>query len=145
MTPRLVRLGRCYRCVYTWRMRKRRPATCPRCKSRLYDVPVVPPLRLGGGLGIRDVLGPHRARILEIAKEEGVEALWVFGSVRRNEATKRSDVDLLVHWGRSASLFDVGRLRARLEGEIGRRVDLVERGAVHWAMAHRIESEAVPL
>jgi uncharacterized protein len=145
MTRRSVRIGRCYRCVYSWRMRRRRPSMCPRCKSTLYNVPVIAPVRIGKGLGVEEIIGPHRTRILRIAREEGVEAMWVFGSVRRREATERSDVDLLVRWGRFASLFEVGRFRTRLEQELGRKVDLVDRGAVHWAMAHQVEAEAVPL
>ena len=93
MTKRLKRMGRCFRCLHTWRLRSRRPSLCPRCKSRFYDVPRIHPLRIGNQQGVAEILTPHRGRILEIMGEEGAEALWVFGSVRRSEATSRSDVD----------------------------------------------------
>lgn len=77
--------------------------------------------------------------------EEGAEALWVFGSVRRSEATSRSDVDLLVRWRKPVSLLVKAGLHSRLEDEIGRRIDLVEWDGIHWALAPQIRSEAVPL
>lgn len=111
----------------------------------MYDVPTVRPIRFGTGLGIEEVVGPHRARVLALARNAGVEAMWVFGSVRRGEATPTSDVDLLVRWRRPVSLLDVADLRWRLEKELGRRVDIVERGGLHWAMTYQIEAEAVAL
>jgi len=42
MTKRLVRMGHCYRCNHTWRMRRRVPSLCPRCKSGLYATPRLP-------------------------------------------------------------------------------------------------------
>lgn len=46
MTKRKVRYGHCYRCIYTWRMRRRSPSLCPRCKSRLWRIPRVEPRAL---------------------------------------------------------------------------------------------------
>lgn len=45
MTKRIVRLAHCYRCVYTWRMRRRSPTMCPRCKSRLWALPKFRPVQ----------------------------------------------------------------------------------------------------
>lgn len=128
-----------------WRMRKRNPSFCPRCKSRLYAVPRILPFTLGSGPGIEQIIDPHRAAIHRIAREEGVQALWVFGSVRRKDATKRSDVDLLVRWERPVSLLQKAGLIHKLEAELGRGVDLVEWDGVHWALAPQIHSEAVPV
>jgi predicted nucleotidyltransferase len=118
---------------------------CPRCKSRLYDVPSVQPLALGSGKGIEDIIEPHRVKILEICREAGVDGLWVFGSVRRREARDTSDVDLLVTWTRPVSLLEFSGLIDRLSSEIGQRVELVDRDALHWAMAPQVLSEAVPV
>ncbi|MGI0132109.1 MAG: nucleotidyltransferase domain-containing protein [Thermoplasmata archaeon] len=145
MTKRLVRLGHCYRCVYTWRMRRRRPSMCPRCKSRLWDVPVARPVRLGTGLGIDEVLGPHRAAVLRIARRYGVSKVEVFGSVRRREATEKSDVDLMLTWRRPHSLLDRAGLGNDLEALLGRPVDLVYRGGLHWSVKPQVEAEVVPL
>jgi predicted nucleotidyltransferase len=145
MTRRRRRIGRCYRCLHTWVMRRRRPSICPRCKSRFYDVPVVRPLKPGRGLGIPEVVSPHRDRVLGIMREGGAEALWVFGSVRRAEANRRSDIDLLVRWRKPVSLLEKASFLVKLEQEFGRKVDLVDWSAVHWALAPQIHSEAVPL
>jgi predicted nucleotidyltransferase len=126
-------------------MRRRLSARCPRCKSRLYGVPAIRPVTLGHGEGIEQIIEPHRVRLLEISREAGVEGLWVFGSVRRKEARQLSDVDLLVTWKRPVSLLEFAGLVNRLSSELGRRVELVDRESLHWAMAPQILTEAVPV
>ena len=145
MTRRKVRIGRCYRCVYEWRMRDRNPRVCPRCKSRLWRAPKIRPVVLGKGLGIEEVLGPHRSEILRLARRYGVSSVRVFGSVRRREATTKSDVDLLVGWKKRHSLLDRAGLRSDIEGILGRRVDLVNEGGIAWPISPQIEAEAIPL
>lgn len=145
MTKRKVRVGRCYRCIYEWRMRDRNPRVCPRCKSRLWRVPKIRPVVLGNALGIDEVLGPYRHEILRAGRKWGAARLWVFGSVCRKEATNDSDVDILVSWRKRHSLLDRTGLRLEIEDIIGRRVDLVNYGALAWPMAAQVEFEKVPL
>ncbi len=118
---------------------------CPRCKSRLWRVPKIAPVRLGRGLGVDEVLGAYRVGIRRLTRRYGVKKLRVFGSVRRGEATQQSDVDLLVTWNRSHTLLDRAALAVELSRLIGRRVDLVNEGSLHWAIAPQVESEAIPL
>jgi uncharacterized protein len=118
---------------------------CPRCKSRFYGVPALRPVTLGDGEGIEQIIDPHRVKLLEIGREAGVEGLWVFGSVRRKEARRSSDVDLLVTWKRPVSLLEFAGLVDRLSSELGRTVELVDRDSLHWAMAPQILTEAVPI
>jgi uncharacterized protein len=140
------RIAHCYRCIYTWRIRARvRPAICPRCKSRLYANPKIRPVIVGHGLGIEDVIHPHREAVLRAAQRHGVQRLWVFGSVRRQEANARSDVDLMVRWNGPHSLLDRVRLASELSTILGRNVDLVNEGGLHWAVEPQVESERVPL
>ncbi len=145
MTRRVVRWGHCHRCVYAWRMRVRFPRICPRCKSRLWNVPRIEPIHLGTGLGIDEVLGPYREAILRLAHRYGAKRVRVFGSVRRREATERSDVDLLVEWKPRASLLDVAGFQIGVRALLHRRVDVVSPGRLHWAMAPQVLAEAVPL
>lgn len=63
-------------------------------------------------------------------KEYGVQRSYVFGSVARGEATRRSDLDLLVYMPPSASLLTLISLQQKLEGSLGRRVDVVTPGAI---------------
>jgi uncharacterized protein len=146
MSGRKGRVAHCYRCVYTWRTRRESgPRMCPRCKSRRFDQPKLRPVRLGHGLGIPEVIAPHRQAIRRAGRRYGVRRIWVFGSVRRREATRRSDVDLLVEWQRPVSLLDVAGLRAELCQALGRGVDLVNRHGLHWAIEPQVEAEKIPL
>ncbi len=142
-----VRIPRlhCYRCVYTWTPVKAPVRMCPRCKSLLWDVPKIRPVKLGNGLGIEEILAPHQGEIRRLARRYGAELIMVFGSVRRREATEESDVDLMVRWKKSVSLLDRAGLRLDLEKALGRPVDLVNEGGLHWAIAPQVEAEAVPL
>jgi uncharacterized protein len=106
---------------------------------------MIRPVTLGHGEGIEQIIEPHRVKLLEIGREAGVEGLWVFGSVRRKEARRSSDVDLLVTWKRPVSLLELAGLVDRLSSELGRRVELVDRDSLHWAMAPQILTEAVPV
>ncbi len=145
MTKRLVRTAHCYRCIYSWRMRRRLPLMCPRCKSRLWAVPKIRPVKLGNGLGVQEILAPHRAEILRLARKYGAKRIRVFGSVRRREADGKSDVDLLVDWGRDVDLLDTAAFRRSVRESVGRPVDTVEERFLHWAVRPQVLAEAVPL
>ncbi|RXZ68306.1 helix-turn-helix domain-containing protein [Agromyces albus] len=94
---------------------------------------------------------PHLARVrdardslIEAAARRGLSNLRVFGSVARGDADDRSDVDLLVHPGPEASLFDLAGFMIDAEAMLGTSVDVVsDRG--HSPVLERIISEAVPL
>jgi predicted nucleotidyltransferase len=137
----------CYRCIYEWTPVRSPVRICPRCKSKLWDMPKIRPVKLGSGLGIDEVLGPHLAEIRNLERKHGVRRLRVFGSVRRREATPKSDVDLLVQWKRPnrISLLDKAELLIDLEAVLHRKVDLVSEGALDWAIRPQVEAEAVPL
>ena len=143
-TVRLPELH-CYRCIYTWHPVRSPVRMCPRCKSRLWEVPKIRPVRLGDGLGIEEVLGPHRRQILRVAHRLGARRIRVFGSVRRREADAQSDVDLLVEWTRGSSPLAGTRLALALHSLLGRRVDVVEPGRLPWSIRPFAEAEAVPL
>lgn len=145
MTKRMARMAQCLRCAHSWRMRRRYPHMCPRCKSRLWRVPKLRPIKLGEGLGIEELVAPFRSEVLRAGRAHGAVGFRVFGSVRRREATTSSDVDLLVRLRKSASWLDFSSLHAELESLLGRGVDLIEEGQLPAALRSRIEAEAVPL
>ncbi len=140
------RTGRCYRCLHVWRIRRAgRPAVCPRCSSRLWSQPKLRAIRLGNGLGIEDLLLPHRREILRLAARYGAGSVRVFGSVRRREARPDSDVDLLVVWKRNHRPMAFLDFPLELERLLDRAVDVVTEDSLHWSVRPRVESEAVPL
>jgi len=77
-------------------------------------------------------------------RKMGVISLAVFGSVARNEATQRSDIDLLVDLDRDVGLFHLFEIQHRLEEIIGvPKVDLLQKDAIHPALREQILSEAI--
>lgn len=66
---------------------------------------------------------------------EGVEHLYLFGSVARNEATDQSDIDIAFdvqpEFELKFSLIDQSRLQRELSSALNRKVDFVERAYLH--------------
>lgn len=135
----------CHRCIYTWTPRRTPVRMCPRCKSKLWDVPEIRPVHLGAGLGIPEVLGPNRDKVLALISKYGAKRVRVFGSVRRGEASDRSDVDLLVDGLPKASLLQHAHLETELRRILRRSVDVVEEDALPWSIRAQVLDEAVLL
>jgi hypothetical protein len=86
------------------------------------------------------ILARHRA---ELEREFEVASLALFGSVARDEAGPDSDVDVLVEFRETPGLSEYMRLKWWLEERLGRRVDLVMKGALKdWARPV-VEAEAI--
>mgnify|MGYP000402404070 CR=1 FL=1 len=73
-----------------------------------------------------DNLRARRAEILHLAAKYGASNVRVFGSVARGDATTSSDIDLLVDFKASASLYEVSGLRQALSELLHQEVDVVE-------------------
>ncbi|MFH0739773.1 MAG: nucleotidyltransferase family protein [bacterium] len=86
-----------------------------------------------------------KKQILPILKRQNVIKAAVFGSVARNEATKKSDIDLLVKLPKKASLLDFIGLKLDLEEKLSRKVDLVEYEALHPLLKERILAEQISI
>jgi predicted nucleotidyltransferase len=71
-----------------------------------------------------DVLALLREQYPQLAREFKLSALDLFGSFARDEQTAASDVDLLVSFAEPIG-FGFMHLADRLEGLLGRKVDLV--------------------
>ena len=134
----------CYRCGYVWVPRRVRVRICARCKSPYYWFTKIPVPGYGGGLGIAEVIGGRRQKVLRAARRFGATNVRVFGSVARRQATPWSDLDLLVDPGRSDRYRPVD-LAVFLTKLLGRRVDLVTESSLHWLVQPRVIAEAVPL
>lgn len=89
-------------------------------------------------------LRARRGSIIEAAARRGLSDVRVFGSVARGTATDASDVDVLVHPGPRASLFDLAGFRTDVREIVGVEVDVVSDRGVGPAMSG-ILAEAVPL
>src|SRR5512139_3153979 len=79
----------------------------------------------------------------ELARQFGVKALLLFGSVARAEATTASDVDLLVEFSRPIGYFGLFALQDYLEELLGCPVDLGTPNSLKPAIRENIMGEAI--
>ena len=77
----------------------------------------------------------------------GIGALFLFGSTARDEARDASDVDIFFDLDRPQgfTLFNLVEIQERMEGILGRRVDLMTRQGIHPRRRPRIEAAAVQI
>ena len=90
-------------------------------------------------------LREKKEALIALADRHKAENVRVFGSVARGEANEDSDVDLLVHFRKGASLFDLIHLIDDTSVLTDAKVDIVSDGGLSPYLAKRILSEAIPL
>jgi predicted nucleotidyltransferase len=79
----------------------------------------------------------------EIQKRFSVEMLSIFGSVARNEAKGKSDVDILVVFNKKATFDLFMDLKFYLEELLGTKVDLVTDKALRPQIRRAIQQELI--
>ncbi len=87
--------------------------------------PTLAPVALAERERVLRILRAHEAELRAL----GVARLWLFGSLARGDAARRSDVDVLVSVppARRFSLLDLAEVRAELCELLGRETDVVIR------------------
>jgi uncharacterized protein len=142
-----ARLLRCFRCGNVWRPRKQVVRICPLCKSRLWNTPFVNPIPQfdPSNPSWTAIVAPNREAILDTARRHRAFNPRVFGSVRRGSARRSSDLDLLVTFEPSASLFDQIELKHELEERLNRKVDVVSDRSIYWFVRAQVLAEAEPV
>ncbi|MCH8164743.1 MAG: nucleotidyltransferase family protein [Planctomycetes bacterium] len=89
---------------------------------------------------VMDKLAANRAEL----RRMGVRSLSLFGSLARDEATDRSDVDFLVEFDRPIGLFHFIRVQQYLQEVLGvPRVDLVMPEALQEELRDDILRDAI--
>ena len=78
-------------------------------------------------------------------QSRGIAALYLFGSITRDEATAESDIDLFVDCAPDTrlSLFDLVGIKQRLEDRLKAEVDLTTRDSLHPLLRREIEQSAI--
>lgn len=78
-------------------------------------------------------------------RQQGVSALYLFGSTARDEAGDQSDLDLLFESDPRVnfSLFTQMRLKHELSDSLGTRVDFISREGLRPRVKARVEQEMV--
>jgi predicted nucleotidyltransferase len=94
---------------------------------------------------IRTQLSAVKPRIEAAAKKHGLRNLRVFGSVARGEASKTSDIDLLVDAVPGTSLFDIAGFQNEVEKVLGRNVDVITPEDLSPRIRDSALADAVPL
>lgn len=83
-----------------------------------------------------DRIDQHRVAIVhaiqDFFKQEPVQKVWLFGSFSRMEEKPESDIDILVDLDKSVpmGLLRFAGMSDALEQRLGKKVDLVEKGAI---------------
>jgi predicted nucleotidyltransferase len=93
------------------------------------------------GLEISELKG----KMLPILKDHGVVKAAIFGSVARGEAKADSDIDILVEFKETPSLFGLGGLYAELRRILGRRPDIVTYNSINSRIRQNIMRDKVDI
>ncbi len=90
-------------------------------------------------------LAAHRGDVLDLASQQGVTNIRVFGSTARGTDQLASDIDLLVDVAPGVGLFGLARLELALSELLGLPVDVVPATPLRDRIAEDVMNEAVPL
>jgi len=88
-------------------------------------------------------LGILRSHFPELAQRYHIRTLGIFGSYVRNEQTSASDLDVLVEYTQTPSLFRYLELEYQLTDLLGVKVDLIMKEALKPAIGERVLREVV--
>jgi hypothetical protein len=79
-----------------------------------------------------------KEKIEPTLRDNNVSYCAVFGSFARGDFNDKSDIDLLVRFNETPGLFAFCGLQNKLEGQVGRKVDLVTEPALHPMLKENI-------
>ena len=83
-----------------------------------------------------------RSELPRLQQQYALRSLEVFGSFVRGEASENSDLDLLVEFDQTPTLFSFIRLENELSQLLGIKVDLVMKDSLKPLLGARILAEA---
>lgn len=78
-----------------------------------------------------------------IKKNYSVESIEIFGSYVKGKVTKRSDLDLLVSFEKTPSLFKFIELKNFIPNKLGVKVDLVIKDSIKELVKEKIITESI--
>ncbi len=92
-----------------------------------------------------DRLKQLKEEVYRIARAHNAVKVYVFGSCARKEETPDSDIDLLVDFNPSATLFDQVEIQDEVHALLNCKVDVVSKRGLHPYIRRRVLAEAVEL
>ena len=90
-----------------------------------------------------EVLKTLKGELHFLRQKYGVKRLGLFGSHSRDEATEKSDIDILVAFERPIGFFDFIDLEDYLKEKLGAEVELVTEDALKPLIKPRVTRETV--
>lgn len=94
---------------------------------------------------LSEVLNRLRNDLPRLRQHYAVRSLGVFGSFRRGEQRRGSDLDLLIEFDRAPGLLRFLELEQSLSKLLGVKVDLVQKEALKPAIGAHILKEVLPI
>jgi predicted nucleotidyltransferase len=93
----------------------------------------------------------NRAEVIQVLKRHeaelkklGVEHLFLFGSVARDDAKDDSDIDLFFdHQKGRLGLYELMDVKERAQKILGRSTDIMTRASLHPVLREQIEETAL--
>jgi len=95
--------------------------------------------------GLLETMNTLRSHLPELTAQYKVKSLGVFGSHVRHEAANDSDLDILVEFHETPTLFEFVRLQRTLGDIVGMDVDLVMKSGLKPAIGKRILAEVIQI
>jgi predicted nucleotidyltransferase len=90
-----------------------------------------------------DQIAEIKEKTVPILKEHNAVEAYVFGSTARGENRPDSDIDILVRFDKIRGLFAFVGAKLALEDELGKKVDLVEMGALRKEFREGVDHDKI--
>ena len=84
-----------------------------------------------------------KKKIISILIKHGIKKILVFGSYARNEATPKSDLDLIVEFPEGTSLLDHVGIEIELSEALNMKIDLLSRNGISPYIINQVLKEAI--
>ncbi len=84
-----------------------------------------------------------KKKIISILIKHGIKKILVFGSYARNEATPKSDLDLIVEFPEGTSLLDHVGIEIELSESLNMKIDLLSRNGISPYIKNQVLKEAI--
>lgn len=81
--------------------------------------------------------------VTPIAEKYSFKEVYLFGSYARGEATEKSDIDLVINFSESITLFTYAEIIEELETLFGKKVDVVSHSSAGPRLLYQIIDEEI--
>jgi len=84
-----------------------------------------------------------KEKIINTARQYGIQKAYLFGSYARGEAEHDSDIDICIEKGKLRTLFEFSGFCRDLEESMGNKVDVVTTAGMSGNFREQIEREMI--